>query len=91
MDSENLLLDNNYNYNYDGGNEIEDTFFTDIIGGYELNNYTADEIVNNILGGNDSESDDYENIYGGDNNLEYQENYKYLYLIDSIPIPLIKP
>ena len=79
MNPEHLLTDDNYDYNYDGGYELENKIFTDILGGgYELNDSIADEIVNNILGGNESESE-YQNIYGGNNDLEYQEDYEYLY------------
>ena len=77
MESKNLLLDNNYDYDYDGGYEIQDNFFTDILGGYEINYSNADEIINNILGGNESDEDI--NISNENESNENFNNYEYLY------------
>ena len=79
VQNENNDNDNNidYDYDYDGGYEIQDNFFTDILGGYEINCSNADENINNILGGNESDEDI--NISNENESNENFDNYEYLY------------
>ena len=82
VQNENNDYDYDYDYDYDGGYEIQDNFFTDILGGYEINCSNADEIINNILGGNESDEDI--NISNENESNENFNNYEYLYGGDSI-------